>query len=279
MKKWIYRIVFVVSLCVFGYSAYNLWDIYSQKQQVATQTKQLEKKVIKKKRENKVEKNVLEPDWAALQAENQNIVGWIYVPDCDISFPVMQSKDNEYYLNHTVSGEYNNRGSIFLDANANAQFQDDNSIIYGHSVEGGGMFTLLKKYCDEDFFKSHPVFYLLTPDANYNCHVFTFAKTTDDSVFYTTSFGDYRQETLDSMKESSTYFNDLVNTDQKFVSLSTCDLDYGFESSHRFVLTGQLEKTSDDIVLKDWYMIYLVRFLIWKFVLWQEEQGVIFIQL
>lgn len=251
MKKWIYRIVFVVSLCVFGYSAYNLWDIYSQKQQVATQTKQLEKKVIKKKRENKVEKNVLEPDWGALQAENQDIVGWIYVPGCDISFPVMQSKDNEYYLNHTVSGEYNNRGSIFLDANANAQFQDDNSIIYGHSVEGGGMFTLLKKYCDEDFFKSHPVFYLLTPDANYNCHVFTFAKTTDDSVFYTTSFGDYRQETLDSMKQSSTYFNDLVNTDQKFVSLSTCDLDYGFESSHRFVLTGQLEKTSDDIVLKD----------------------------
>ena len=251
MKKWIYRIVFVVSLCVFGYSAYNLWDIYSQKQQVATQTKQLEKKVIKKKRENKVEKNVLEPDWAALQAETQDIVGWIYVPGCDISFPVMQSKDNEYYLNHTVSGEYNNRGSIFLDANANAQFQDDNSIIYGHSVEGGGMFTLLKKYCDEDFFKSHPVFYLLTPDANYNCHVFTLAKTTDDSVFYTTSFGDYRQETLDSMKQSSTYFNDLVNTDQKFVSLSTCDLDYGFESSHRFVLTGQLEKTSDDIVLKD----------------------------
>lgn len=113
MKKWIYRIVFVVSLCVFGYSAYNLWDIYSQKQQVATQTKQLEKKVIKKKRENKVVKNVLEPDWAALQAENQDIVGWIYVPCCDISFPVMQSKDNEYYLNHTVSGEYNNRGSIF----------------------------------------------------------------------------------------------------------------------------------------------------------------------
>lgn len=251
MKKWIYRIVFVVSLCVFGYSAYNLWDIYSQKQQVATQTKQLEKKVIKKKRENKVVKNVLEPDWAALQAENQDIVGWIYVPGCDISFPVMQSKDNEYYLNHTVSGEYNNRGSIFLDANANAQFQDDNSIIYGHSVEGGGMFTLLKKYCDEDFFKSHPVFYLLTPGANFNCHVFTFAKTTGDSVFYTTSFGDYRQETLDSMKQSSTYFNDLVNTDQKFVSLSTCDLDYGFDSSHRFVLTGQLEKTSDDIVLKD----------------------------
>ena len=123
MKKWIYRIVFVVSLCVFGYSAYNLWDIYSQKQQVATQTKQLEKKVIKKKRENKVEKNVLEPDWAALQAENQDIVGWIYVPDCDISFPVMQSKDNEYFLIHCVCGVFFFCGSFFLVAFGFGVFQ------------------------------------------------------------------------------------------------------------------------------------------------------------
>lgn len=129
MKKWIYRILLVVCLCVFGYSAYNLWDIYSQKQQVENETKQLEKSVIKKR--DKEEKQMLDPDWSKLKAENEDIVAWIYVPDCDISFPVMQTKDNQFYLNHTVSKEYNDRGSIFLDANANAQFQDDNSIIYG----------------------------------------------------------------------------------------------------------------------------------------------------
>ena len=249
MKKWIYRIVFVVSLCVFGYSAYNLWDIYSQKQQVATQTKQLEKKVIKKKRENKVEKNVLEPDWAALQAETQDIVGWIYVPGCDISFPVMQSKDNEYYLNHTVSGEYNNRGSIFLDANANAQFQDDNSIIYGHSVEGGGMFTLLKKYCDEDFFKSHPVFYLLTPDQNYKCNVFCYSKSNNESVFYAKDFGEERQETLNKLKNESLYCNEDVDTDSSMVTLSTCDLDYGLHSNRRLLLSGFLKEYDEQIVV------------------------------
>lgn len=135
MKKWIYRILLVVCLCVFGYSAYNLWDIYSQKQQVENETKQLEKSVIKKK--DKEKKQVLDPDWSKLKAENEDIVAWIYVPDCDISFPVMQTKDNQFYLNHTVNKEYNDRGSVFLDANANGQFQDDNSIIYGHSVEGG----------------------------------------------------------------------------------------------------------------------------------------------
>lgn len=111
MKKWIYRILLVVCLCVFGYSAYNLWDIYSQKQQVENETKQLEKSVIKKK--DKEEKQVLDPDWSKLKGENEDIVAWIYVPDCDISFPVMQTKDNQFYLNHTVSKEYNDRGSIF----------------------------------------------------------------------------------------------------------------------------------------------------------------------
>ena len=239
------RILLIVFVGIFAYSAFNIFEIYSAKNKIEKETQNY------KQYAEDSSKNVLNPDWDALRQQNPDIVAWVYVPGCDISFPVVQGSDNSYYLSHTTDKQESIYGSVFLDSAANSQFLDDNSIIYGHSVEGGGMFTLLKKYCDEDFFKSHPVFYLLTPDANYNCHVFTFAKTTDDSVFYTTSFGDYRQETLDSMKQSSTYFNDLGNTDQKFVSLSTCDLDYGFESSHRFVLTGQLEKTSDDIVLKD----------------------------
>lgn len=250
MKKWIYRILLIACICVFGYSSYNLWNIYSQKHQVEKETKELEKKVIKKENQAK-QKSILQPDWHSLKETNENIIAWIYIPDCDISFPVVQGKDNKYYLNHTVNGEYNVRGSIFLDASANENLTDDNSIIYGHSVEGGGMFTSLKKYCDEQFFKEHPIFYVLTPNANYTCKVFTFAKTTEDSVFYTTSFQNNRQEIIESMKQMSTYSNDLENLDGVLISLSTCDLNYGFESNHRLVLTGLLEKTSDDIVLKD----------------------------
>ena len=55
MKKWIYRILLVVCLCVFGYSAYNLWDIYSQKQQVENETKQIEDFSESKTEENQDE--------------------------------------------------------------------------------------------------------------------------------------------------------------------------------------------------------------------------------
>lgn len=53
------------------------------------------------------------------------------------------------------------------------------------------------------------------------------------------------------MQQMSTYFNELDDIDANYVSLSTCDLEYGFNSNHRFVLTGLMVKTSGDIVLKD----------------------------
>ena len=74
MKKWVYRILLVVCLGVFGYSSYNLWDIYSQKQQVETETKELEEKIVKTKKEDTKTQNVLQPDWKALKEQNANIV-------------------------------------------------------------------------------------------------------------------------------------------------------------------------------------------------------------
>lgn len=253
MKKWIYRIILVICVGVFCFSAYNLWNIYSQKHQITKETEKLKEKVVKKKKTaSKERKNVLSPDWDALKKENENIVAWLYVPDCEISFPVVQGNDNKYYLNHTVDKEYNIRGSIFLDAHANPSFSDDNSIIYGHSVQDGGMFTLLKNYCDEQFFNSHKVFYLLTPQANYKCNVLAFSKTIEDSAYYTTSFGDYRQDTIASMLQLATFSNSDVDTSTgSFVTLSTCNLDYGFNSNHRFVLVGHLEPTNDDIEIVD----------------------------
>jgi sortase B len=246
MKKWICRILMLICIGVFAFSAYNLFQIYYGKHQVEEETESLEKHVVKEDKNKKV----LSVDWDSLKAENSQIVAWIYVPDCEISFPVVQGEDNNYYLKHTTNGEYNERGAIFLDCEANSEFTDDNSIIYGHSVEGGGMFSLLKNFADSDFFSSHSVFYLLTPSCNYKCDVFAFSKTMEDSVFYTTSYGDYKDSVIQNMKTESTYVNEL-DVEGSMVTLSTCDLDYGFNSTHRLVLSGILHKSEDEIVLED----------------------------
>ncbi|MDM8202850.1 class B sortase [Faecalicoccus acidiformans] len=239
MKKWAYRILMIVCIVVFGFSAYQLWTIYSTQNTVQEETKELEKLLVTDQG--------FEPDWQALQAQNPDIIAWIVVPDCEISYPVVQGEDNSYYLDHTVNKEANRMGSIFLDADAPADFSQDNSIIYGHSVDIGGMFTALSNFDDPDFFASHPFFYLLTPSANYECSIVFFAKDIDGSVYYTTSFGDFREERLSEMKNKAQYQNDVDVSEGNFVTLSTCDLDYGFDSDQRLILMGKLNKTEEPI--------------------------------
>lgn len=243
MKKWLYRILMLICVGVFAFSAYQLYLIYSSSKQVEDETAALQEYVI--------EEDYLQPDWASLQAENPDIIAWVYVPGCNISFPVVQGDDNSYYLTHTTKNEYNERGAIFLDYQANPSFTDNNSIIYGHSVEGGGMFTDLKNYSDQTFFSEHPVFYLLTPNANYECQIMTYAKSNDGSVYYTTSFGGYRDDVINQMKTNALYYNDIDTTDKSLVTLSTCDLDYGFNSNRRLILTGVLNQITDPIKIID----------------------------
>ncbi len=247
MKKFLYRLLLLICIGIFGFSAYQLYTIYAEKHQVEKENNTYTEMATSKSEDHKE----LDPDWDALRAENGDIIGWIYVPDCgDISFPVVQTTDNSYYLNHTVSRADNIRGAIFLDYAADPYFTDDNSIIYGHSVDEGGMFTDLKKFADESYFDSHPDFYLLTPSGNYICHVFVFSKTTDSSVYYTTNFGDYPEEVIENMRAQATYTND-VDTSLPMVTLSTCNLDYGFNSDQRYVLVGVLEPTDEPIMLED----------------------------
>ena len=241
MRKWIYSVIIVICLGVFCYSGYQLYLIFAENNVVKQETKEL-KKIVNEKKGTEI-------DWSAMKAKNEDIVGWLYIPDCKISFPVVQGDDNSFYLNHTIEKEYNNNGSVFLDCNTVSDYSGDNHVMYGHSVEGGGMCTDLKNYVDEDFFNNHKEIYLLTPDGNYIGHVFVFAKTLYGSYYYLNSFGDRKEEILNKWKSEALYMNE-VEDPSHFITLSTCDLDYGFYSLNRFVLVAALEKTDEPITVE-----------------------------
>ena len=106
-------------------------------------------------------------DFASLQEINPDIVGWIYIERTEINYPVVQGNDNQYYLKHLFSGEWNGSGCIFLDSRNRADFSDRHSIIYGHHMKNGSMFSGLTEYKKQEFYDSHSVALLLTPDKNY----------------------------------------------------------------------------------------------------------------
>lgn len=254
MKKAIYRILMLICLAVFLFSGWKLYEIWQGGQQIKNETGQLESYLKPSGTGNDSAGSQdsavssFEPDWAGLKAQNPDIIGWIIIPGTGISYPIVQGSDNSYYLNVTALGEYNRRGAIFLDADSSPDLTDDNSIIYGHSVDVGGMFTNLKDFESREFFDSHPYYWILTPEGNYRVEITGITKGDSTYAVYTTSFGDYRDSVVQTIQDQALYWRDVSNPEgYPFVSLSTCDLDYGFSSEQRLILTGILTPWNEPV--------------------------------
>ena len=91
-----------------------------------------------------------------LKEVNNDIVGWLEIPDTNISYPVLQGEDNEYYMNHNYKKEKSRNGSIFLTKDYDWEIPSSNLLIYGHNLNNGTMFQDLLKYANESYYKEHP---------------------------------------------------------------------------------------------------------------------------
>lgn len=182
-------------------------------------------------------------DFDALLAENEDIAGWIYCEGTNINYPVVQGKDNDYYLTHSYDRKASNAGAIFVDAGNRPQFADSNTILYGHHMKNGGMFAHLGDFSDQEFFDAHPVMWLLTPEQTYRVELFGGYLTKAGSDSYTIftgeceEFNDYLERALAA---SDVQAETQTPPDGRYIMLSTCE--YDFEDA-RYVLHGHLVKT------------------------------------
>lgn len=103
------------------------------------------------------------PDFAALAAVNPDIVGWITVPGTSISYPVVQTTDNDRYLHETFEGKRNGSGCVFMDKDNQPDGRGQHTILYGHNMKNGSMFHDLVQYKQADFFTEHRTVYFDTP--------------------------------------------------------------------------------------------------------------------
>lgn len=90
-----------------------------------------------------------------LQKENPEVVGWLEIEGTNISYPVCQTNNNEYYLTYSYKKEKVTGGSPFLDKDYSFIRPSDNLLIYGHRNTKGLLFEDLIKYQDENFYKEH----------------------------------------------------------------------------------------------------------------------------
>lgn len=110
-------------------------------------------------------------DFDALLEVNPDIRAWLDCEGSGINYPVVQGEDNEYYLRRMYDGTRNKAGCLFIDYE-NEPFTDRNTIIYGHNLLDGSMFSELTGYREQDYYEAHPDMLLATPDGGYIVEVF-----------------------------------------------------------------------------------------------------------
>ena len=213
----------VVLVCIIAFCGYKLWD--EHKQEADNNEKILKIQQIANK---SASKNSFEPNWDELLAINPDVCAYLYYPKMQLSFPVVATNSNSYYLNHDIYKQYNVFGSIFLDKDCSKTFGSQNSIIYGHSIinKNNGMFTPIKNLRDKNTFDSCGKFIVFTPQGNYICEIFSFQYTAIKTQPYRISFTDDSdfESWISKIKSDSLYTNESIkiNKSSKIVTLSTC---------------------------------------------------------
>ena len=199
-------------------------------------TKNSENKRRKKQRRSSESKNKNCTDeiresfgisWENLRKINSEVAAWITIPGADISYPVVQGMDDEYYLKHNFKKEEDLFGCIFLEHNNKKNFMGSHSILYGHNIEGNMMFANLNRYEQPEFLEKCPEIEIKTPERKFLYKIFSIEQAGSQSAAfeygYDLSSPAYKQQ-LATLKENSMYETGIEPDDSKpMVTLITCN--------------------------------------------------------
>lgn len=162
-------------------------------------------------------------DWEALAKESEDIVAWIYVPNTDISFPVVQGDTNEQYLRALPDGTWNESGSIMLDCDQQAPgMVGQQTTVYGHHMSDGSMFDPIENTLDQAKFDKMTTVYYLTPETTYKLSPLFTSRVPETYV-------EARQETFGDHDALVAYLEDL----RTYAKAQASDVDGRLASTDR----------------------------------------------
>ncbi len=137
-----------------------------------------------------------------LRKINPDIVGWIRIEGTRIDYPIVQTDNNETYLNTDFEGNKSGAGAIFLDYESEPDFSGRHNIIYGHHMKNGSMFKDIIKFKDETFLKEHQDIVIYTPKREYCLRPVT--------AFYTDSSAVRRKTVFESDESFQAYVKEMT---------------------------------------------------------------------
>lgn len=192
--------------------------------------------------------------------QNPDTAGWIIVPNTDVNDVVVQTDNNDYYMDKDFNGNRNIAGQIFVDfrcvINDYDFNQTDNVIVYGHNQADNSMFGSLKKYKVKSdntknfsFYQENPTFTYTSLYGEYTYKIIAMfvievlpEQTRDGVIFdyhnYVNFGGERNFEKFKENIMARTGINTGVDFDEndKYMTLSTCSNEF---DQSRFVVIGR----------------------------------------
>lgn len=249
-RKWTIVFCSVLAIACFGYygiyyyfmdrttETYEKWSELKQTNSGATtvQVSDVEENATKK---------ILE-EYEVLYNKNKSLIGWVKIDDTEINYPVMQTVNNTYYLDHNIEQEYDKNGSIFMDKDCDVLKPSTNLIIYGHHMKSGKMFGDLDKYSSKSYYEAHPTiqFDTIYEKGTYEImYVFRSKVYNEDEIvfkyyqFIEANSAEEFYSYMEEMSELSLYDTGVTASyGDRLLTLSTCD---SSEPEGRFVVVAR----------------------------------------
>ncbi len=179
------------------------------------------------------------PDFEVLQSYNEDVIAYMVVPDTPISYPVLRSEDNSYYLKHNIDNTSGYPGCLYVENYNSEQLEEPLTIVYGHNMRNDTMFGTLTEYGDAQYRKEHPYIVLYLPDEVRVYEVVIATKYSDEHLlsydFIQTLEGEFKFQgftenesmqlvnRLVGYKAKGAYIDsEKIQSDDRMIVLSTC---------------------------------------------------------
>ncbi len=227
MSKKILTIIQILLIIVLIFSANKIaiWVLENNKtkENLEIIDQYIEEVIVTEEGE---EKSIIQIDFQSLKNINPDTVAYIKINNTNIEHPVVQTIDNDYYLNKTFDQTKSEAGWIFADYRNNLDNQDQNLIIYGHAREDKSMFgslsdTLLPEWHTN---QENKIITFITEEYYYQYEIFSIYTIENEAYYITTEFiNDEYLLFTELIKNRSIYdFQTQITTEDKILTLSTC---------------------------------------------------------
>ena len=252
VREWVRKIVLLIAIPTFIISASVLISGYIQSIQANDLLADLQDIYHETVSVSPAEKEEInypadyDDSFFNLYKINHDVKGYIRIPNTKVDFPIVQGKNNDYYLRRNFKGQKNDYGVCFFDYRCDVKNPVGNSILYAHNMKDDAMFGSILRYKNLSYFQQHPMIEMDTVYRKGRYVIFAAflsnASPKDGPVFaYHNQLSFADQKEFDSfMQEVSrrSYFVSGVDVryGDELLTLSTCSYEVG---SGRFVVMAR----------------------------------------